>query len=387
MDKRMGATKKQFLFIVMFVSLFFLACTPSTAQKTMNIEIMPSNSIISGENFTVSVYDPNITNETPYLTDVIIVFNGDTYPILLEDASGEISIQTPHVLTNTTYVLEAYKEGYTTANTTITVIPKESLPSYELHITVTTDTVQAHQQFTVLVTDLHGESIEGATVYIQEAVGNGQFSITDDTGEAILTAPNHDEITLISAKQGYKQAELTIWVMTQPSVFEVLFYHPYFPVAIAVLILITVIIYVSKKNKIKSKNQFHLPRTTLREKRLPTNRGSDHVTSEDFSSKNEKNIPNNLQQHNTKIEEIHIPPSDKTKEVISLQELGNKPVHQSTDSYHWFEKPSEVDIKVDNLTDPVSEKNKEKWFIGTDDLRKKIDETIKEKDKKHLKKD
>jgi hypothetical protein len=349
----------------------------------MYIEIS-SPTIISQEYFTVSVYDPSITNETPYLTDVVLQFNDEIYTISSEDDSGEILIQAPDVLVNTSYHIQAYKEGYTPTNKTILVMPGEPIPSYELHITILegTDTLDAYTQFTVLITDLDGTSIENATVEIQGFEGNGYANTTDIEGKTTLTVPNIKEITILTKKQGYKAATITTWVTPQLDSFDLLLNHTYLPIAIAAIILITVIIYVSTKNRIHASIDFahHTMEPSSvqlsKKKHIETNEGQP----EDNPSMDQQAI--NKDKIDPKIEEIHIPSSRSRKEVVSLDSPKGKKPDQSSGTYHWFEKSTEIDNKVDKLPETSHKKRTDTWFVGTDDIQKKIDENLRMKDKK-----
>lgn len=353
----------------------------------MHIEVVPTTSF-SGDFFSVSFYDPSITNETPYLTNVVFIFNEETYQIPVDDESGEILIQAPLVLVNSTFIIEAYKDGYDPANRTIDILAKESEPSFVLDITVLNDekVVKAFQEFRVLVTDLYGNPIQGATVYIQELNPKEQSIITDINGTVTLTAPNYDEITLITNKTGYEQGQLIIWLKTQPTITDELLNHPYTPIALAVLILITVIIYVARKNKLDNVTKFdnYLQDDQDRINQDNTSRTSKKMISPSNKKNNDKTLLH--EQKDSKIEEIHLPVDNRSKETITIGEQTNKKEPSTFETHRWFEKTSEVEKKVDTLKEPKVEENTEKWFVGTDTLRRRIDETLQEKDKKQPKK-
>ncbi len=379
--------KKIFWYACAFLFLVIVTTNTTSASKTMNIEIIPSNqTVVSGDMFTVSVLDRNITNETPYLTDVAIIFNDKIYQITSENDTGEITIQAPHVLTNTTFILTAYKEGYLDTNASLIVIAMEPSPSFELFITAETDDIRAYQTFGIIVTDANAVPIESALVYIQGYDPNESDIRSDKNGHTFLTAPNLEEITIIAKKQGYSQAEITIFVITQPGVIETLTHHPNFPIAIAVVILITIIIYVAKKNRLHSEGHVLFSQKMRKKHIVPTPRIPDNATSDEYSkTKQDVASPTNRKM-DQKIEEIHIPSTHATKDIVTLQTPAKKPAASSTHSHRWFDGSSEIDEKIDNLHDLTSEKATEKWFVGTEDLRKKIDETIKEKDTKSIKK-
>lgn len=365
--------------ITFLIFLGIAANIVASAASTMIVEVSPST-IISEEYFTISVYDPSITNETPYLTNVIIQFNKEIYTISSDDDSGEISIQAPDVLVNTSFLINAFKEGYSPTNKTILVIPGDPTLSFELHIILLSDTyeIKAYDQFTILVTNLDGIPINGATVEIQGFEKEGYVTITDANGEATLTAPNIKEINLLTKKHGYIEKELKLEVNMQLDSFELLLNYPYLPVAIAAIILITVILYVSGKNRLHSSDMF-VPRSVKPQSIQLSNKNQVEHDPAEIPEKDRLNILN--EKNNPKIEEIHISSSTSKKEVVSLEISKDKKPNQKPGSYHWFENSTEVDGKVDKLPETSTRNNINAWFVGTDNIRKKIDETIQEKDK------
>jgi len=377
---------------IIYILLFLLIASSQgsrivDASKTMVIEVNQTT-IFSGDLFSASIYDPTIKNETPYLTNVIFIFNEETYQIPLDDESGEILIKAPYVLVNTTCVIEAYKEGYDPANMTLHILAKEPEPSFDLHITLLDDEkdIKSFQEFTILVTDVYGTPIQGATVYTQESNNKEQFFITDLDGTATLTAPNYDEITIITNKTGYEPGQLVISVTTQPTITDELLNHPYTPIALSVLFLITVIIYVTRKNKVHTDKIFGRHSKNAKEtmKHQDTNNTREKIMTQSFEKNNDRTMIQ--ERKNPKIEEIHIPSDTMTKEIISFRENTKNKENKTFETHRWFENTSDVEKKVDTLKEPMKNENTEKWFIGTDNLRKKIDDTIQEKDKKQTRK-
>jgi len=383
----MDVTNRRSLIIIVILLLFIGTATSTSASKTMVIEL--SSSIISSNEYlTVSVFDPSITNETPYLTDVILQFNDEIYEISSEDDIGEILIQVPQVPVNTTYILEAFKEGYSPTNVTISVLPGESTPSFELHITLIKESnnVNAYQEFFILVTDMDGIPIQGAIVSIQGMEDKGYVSTTDAQGQTSFIAPNIDEITIITDKQGYESGALTFWVITQPDSYGIILSQQYLPVAIAVIILMTVIIYVTSKNRLRENDSLKSKKLKIKRKN-PLDHINNDRTSMDEVEENEINDLRQVdKQNDPKIEEIHIPSNRPNTEVFSIKTSKEKGPETEQTSYRWFDKSTEADKKVDELPNSSSLKDTDKWFVGTDNVRKKIDDTIKDKDKKIEKK-
>ncbi len=376
--------KKIFVYTCAFVLLAILPLNPTSALKTMYIEITPSV-VLSNEYFSISVFDPTINNVTPYLTDVFIDFNENTYNITSENDNGEITIEAPSVLMNTSYTLTAYKEGYDASKTTLIVIASKPEPSYKLCITPETSSIQAYEPFIIFITNSSRVPVENVTVNIQESAP-GQSFLTNRDGQVTLTAPNQDKITIIAKKQGYIQAEMSLTVITQPDVIDTLLQLPNFPIAIAVVILITVIIYVSQKNRLHAKRSIAFSQEMAKNHISQIPQFKDTKTVDEHSNIKDTVASQSSERKDSKIEEIHIPSTRSAQDVITIQKPTTKPLPSSPQLHRWFEQPIDLHSKIDNLLDTASKKNTEKWFIGTEDVRKKIDETLKENNIKVIKK-
>ena len=50
--------------------------------------------------------------------------------------------------------------------------------------------------------------------------------------------------------------------------------------------------------------------------------------------------------------------------------------------YDWFEGDDDARYQIQKATGEVDETGKDKWFEGVGDLKEKIDERVKKKDKK-----
>ena len=93
-------------FILFFIFSIVFLILPSSFASTMIIEVLPPQPM-SGQNFTISVYDPNITDDTPYLTNVQITFLNNTYFITDDLENRELQLSAPTVHSPTKSPLQA----------------------------------------------------------------------------------------------------------------------------------------------------------------------------------------------------------------------------------------------------------------------------------------
>ncbi|MFO8078305.1 MAG: carboxypeptidase-like regulatory domain-containing protein [Thermoplasmatota archaeon] len=367
-----------FLLFLLFFSFCLLNSSPlqnvDASEENKQMAIDTISSVGSQQNFTVSVYEINATNETPspYLVGVTIVFNNHTYSIPVTDEDGEISITAPSVTENTTFLLIAQKQGYQNATASIMITPFSPSTSKQLYINTEQFTVEAEKQFTVTVYDETGTPISGATVGIQNHIEKGFVSITNPQGQASLQAPNEDTITLIAQKQGYKDATETIWVNTKPGLINELFNHPYTVIIIAGIVLIFAIIYITFFNK--NKTTPLSPPAQKKPSKIPL--------SSSPPSKNNRSRPRSMGT-SSKVEEIRITRKEPEKKIVPIK---HKPAREippmdkrknTTDT--WYKGNHNLGYTIDKITKKTDETKKDKWFAGTTDIQKKIDETLKKK--------
>jgi hypothetical protein len=90
----------------------------------------------------------------------------------------------------------------------------------------------------------------------------------------------------------------------------------------------------------------------------------------------------------SKVEEIRISRSRKQKEIVPVKEkqdetekiINRKKMQRH--NYDWFEGKDNVRYEIDKITGEVDEHGVDKWYEGIEGLREKIDEKVKNKDKK-----
>ena len=95
-----------FLFIVLTINAFY--CEIITASPGEILEIIAPDEVYEEELFTVSVMDQEIIEDSPWIIDVIIEFNGYLYQI---NETAELEIQAPQVNQDKNYLIKASKEG------------------------------------------------------------------------------------------------------------------------------------------------------------------------------------------------------------------------------------------------------------------------------------
>ena len=371
-----------FMAFIMFIFMIVPICV---AENSMFIEILPSQPI-SGQNFTVSVYNPLIINETPYLTDVSIIFLNETYEITDALANRELELLAPMVYIPTSFQIIAYKDEYNMTNKSVTILPNTSNPAH-LFITVTSNSLVADDYFVIRVTDEFNQPIENATVSIQGQQAEETDGLTNQTGYIKLRAPNQKEITILAQKQGYEDDTTDLWIETKVDATTAFLTHPFLPVVIAFCILLLSIIIVGLKNRIHG-------HTTLKSNHQKT-------ISKNHSKKSERLYPVRTPEpikmvsaqpsghvQSSKVEEINIKKPRNNQKIIQisqprLSEKKNQSNKKATQSHQWFSPSETVENKVDELlSNKPSMKKTDDWFEGTDAIRDAIDKSIKQKKKK-----
>jgi hypothetical protein len=374
-------------FIVFMVGIIFIMILHPLcdAKNTMFIEILPSQPI-SGQNFTISVYDPLITNDTPYLKDVSIIFLNNTYEITDELPNRELELTAPNVNIPTSFQISAYKNSYDLANKTITILPSTSTPAH-LFITVINNTLTANEYFIIRVTDEFNQPIQNATVSIQNQQAQETDGLTNETGYIKLKAPNQKEITILAQKQGYEDDTTNLWIETELDATTAFLSHPFLPVAIAFLILLLSILFVSLRNR---KEVHHS--TISNDEKLPTDDQLIKNKEPNFKVSNKKKTrltpTANQNSPSTKIEEINIKKPHNNKKIIHISakttsEKENHSHKEVKQSHQWFSSSDTVEKKVDELlSNKDTTKKTDDWFEGTEVIRDAIDKSIKQKKKK-----
>jgi len=342
--------------------VFFLIMISNQSTSTDNpqLYIDTVDKVSSGGSFTVSVYTyPPPQNMTPYVVDVLIIFNGKEYVIGGEDEDGEITIVAPHVVENTTLQIVAYKEGYNPGFKNITITPSPYNSSNKLVVTPNVFILKAHQKFTVTITDENGKPVEGVTVGIRNYTGEGSIDKTDANGYANLIAPNTPEITIIAEKEGYIDGveNIPVIIATEDQPF---YDTQFLYLIVAALILLASIIYVTIKDKLN---------IGLKKDTISIDGDSSKLSKESVEVSEKEDIDIVVERKkDDKIEEIYIRrPSNKIAESNQLS---------SEEDFQWFTE-DKIQQRIDELTKNVE--GEEEWFKGVEEIRIKIDKKLKER--------
>jgi hypothetical protein len=383
--------RNNYFLIILFIILF----SNVTLVQAKKLDIIITdlndkeiNEIYENEYFKLSVLDFD-QNDTPYLINVDIEFNGFLYNI---DENAEIILQAPEVDSDRLFEINVSKEGYNSINKTLTILNNDSqvqLP--KLFITPEFYTVEAGKQFAIFVKDSDENPIFGVDVAIQSF---GSISITDDAGKAWLTAPeNKESVTIIAQKNGYIGSKIDIKVNIPEYWWVSFIKSPYFPVFIAVIILFMAIIFVNHKQK---KSVFNRAQEITNETTLEKHDIIKKTTSSLSNNGKEKSYDQKYHEYSVrikpdrdpKVEEIRISRPRKEKEIVSVEskeEETEKIINRKKIQRHdnnWFEGTEDIRYEIDKLTGKVDEDGIDKWYEGIDTLREKIDEKVKKKDKK-----
>jgi len=352
------------------------------------MEIVIDEEIYEEKNFSVSVLDPELIEiediETPYLSDVQIEFNEKNYYI---DENLEVTIKAPEVTQNEIFTIKASKEGYITTFKNITIL---DIQNNKLEIIHDDYIVDAGKKFSVQIIDKDGYLISGVEVFIQNS--DETSSLTNEKGYATLKAPdNKENFIIIATKDGYDYATQNFSVNIQPSWWDSIIKNQYFPIFIGAILLISAIIFVNfrQKKSIYSRSKEISDQKTLKkydlnaEVKIITNKNEETQENQYYS----RNIVRSQQGQDVKVEEIRITRPSKEKEIVPIENIEdetdkiiNRKKFQK-DENKWFEGTDDIRYEIDKLTGEIDENTVDKWFEGFDDIKDKINERVKKKDK------
>jgi len=379
-------------FLLLVLSISSISQVSGVPGDQLLIEITKDGAAIDEiyeeESFVVSVLDPNPVGSTPYQKDVFITFNGENYHITAENEEAEISIRAPAVYDDTEYPVNASKQGYVANEIVLTVLNRELL---KLAIIPEKWTVEVNERFSVVVTDESGVPIENVAVAIGEM--NAETKYTNSDGRVWLTAPEKaGDIEIFAQKDGYLNEEESIAVNYNPQWWEQIINNKYFPIIIAIICLICAIAIVNFRSR---KSVYNRAKEISNERMLKKYDSQVQTTSQ-TDSKEEKIELNSFSgkpvrsqsDANSKVEEIRISRPKIKKEIVKVEteeDKANKVVSEKRikrKDYDWFEGTDDMRYEIDKLTGKVDEEGLDKWFEGVGDLKDKIDEKVKKKDKK-----
>ena len=242
---------------------------------------------------------------------------------------------------------------------------------------------------TVYENNENGAKIEGATVYI---ANYGSNDTTDAYGNAFFTAPGDikkiTEIRVYATKQGYMTSSVLIKINPADSIWDSIIKNKYFLIFVSLIILIFAILFVHfKQKKYVNTRSKELSNEKLVEK------WTTYENHDDCSKKmNIQHYSNNAvrtrQTNDTKVEEIRITRPIKDKHIVPIktdgdetEKLINSKKNKCLDT-DWFQGTEDIRYEIDKITGKVDEEGIDQWYEGIDNLREKIDERLKNREKK-----
>jgi hypothetical protein len=348
----------------------------------------------------IEIYDSNNWNESAGT----VVFEGRTYDIMVSSENESVVLDVNMSLLGVTYVtnvtepfitvvapdfndtesfvINATKEGYLTAEVEITVMIGQ------LSVVADRGTVEEKKEFQVTVKDQDNTPVEGASVYLTP---EATAVITDQQGIAYVHAPEVEMMstaTIRALKGGYfpgstniriENAEGFAFSLTESQFLKIL------PILIAVLVVIFSIVYVLWRQRrapamppqVKLREQQDVPHTTRQETKGQRFKNKPAIIPE------KRDVPTSIPS--SRVEEIRIPVQVKKKETTILsEEKEEEPISedQKKDQDEWFKGQDYMRYKLDELTGKIDQKTDGKWFEGEHDSKYKVDETLRKSFKK-----
>ncbi|KYK23130.1 hypothetical protein AYK21_03045 [Thermoplasmatales archaeon SG8-52-2] len=372
------------ILILLLLLLLVNILTPINiiAAPGERLEIVTLDEVNEEELFIISVMDPEIIQDSPWLINVTIEFNGNFYQI---NDTAELEIKAPSVSKDTSFIIKASKEGYSSVNKTILVLNEEIkvlVISHDDYV------VEAGERFSVTITEneLNGAPVEGVRIAIQSF---GQSALTDDNGRAWLTAPQEREkITIIATKDGYENGQALMEVNIPPTLLDLIIRNRYFTILMGTIILICAILFVNFKQRLSIDTRAKEISKEKIDKKFKKGIGKDTAEKKPESYYYEKDNIRVQPERESKIEEIRITRPSKEKEIVPVpveedktEKIIKKKERQKRD-YDWFEGTDDVRYEIDKLTGKIDENGTDKWFEGVDHHKDKINNKMKKKDKK-----
>ncbi len=371
------------IFLLLMVPINIIATETIIAAPGEILEIVALDEVNEEEFFSISVMDPEILEESPWLIDLIIEFNGEIYKI---NETAEVIIQAPEVNQDTNYIINASKEGYNPTNKTILIRDTEIK---SLVISHDDFVVDAGERFSVTITenDKNGDPVDGVRIAIQSF---GQSAFTDDNGRAWLTAPDDwEKITILASKDGYINGQIQMEVNIPPTLLELIIRNRYFTILIGTIILICAILFVNLKQRVSIDSRVKEISKDKIDKKYKSKSDTNKTEKKPESYYYEKDTIRIQPNKESKVEEIRITRPLKEKEVIPVvskedkaEKVIKKKEIQKQRNYDWFEGTDDVRYEIDKLTGEVDEEGLDKWFEGVDHHKDKIYKKMKKKDKK-----
>jgi hypothetical protein len=372
------------LIVLLVASTLWASGTSAQDEPALIIEIYDSNNWNESAGTVVfegRTYDIMVSSENESVVlDVNISLLGVTYVTNVTEPF--ITVVAPDFNDTESFVINATKEGYLTAEVEITVMIGQ------LSVVADRGTVEEKKEFQVTVKDQDNTPVEGASVYLTP---EATAVITDQQGIAYVHAPEVEMMstaTIRALKGGYfpgstniriENAEGFAFSLTESQFLKIL------PILIAVLVVIFSIVYVLWRQRrapamppqVKLREQQDVPHTTRQETKGQRFKNKPAIIPE------KRDVPTSIPS--SRVEEIRIPVQVKKKETTILsEEKEEEPISedQKKDQDEWFKGQDYMRYKLDELTGKIDQKTDGKWFEGEHDSKYKVDETLRKSFKK-----
>jgi hypothetical protein len=376
-------------FPVILLSLSIAVCIPCvTAQSPppLIIEVYDtntSNALQSSIVFEGKSYDIAIGTEESigFVVNVTITVPWNTSTTTNE--TPFITIQVPPWAEYRTFLINASKVGYLSAEQTLSVMKGA------LSLRTDYSVVKEADEFQVTVRDQDNQPVEGAFVFFDP---DGTRVSTDAQGIGFLNAPavtRNTNFTLKTIKEGYINSSASILVenVAAAPIFGDNVLIQVVPILFAAVAVIFAVLYV----RWRKRKQRDIPSTQVEHAvpREESAEGSPDLEKRGrgtpATSRRMERGATSMSSSESKIEEIRIPQQEKRKETTVLSPdapLEPTQSRQKKDQDEWFKGEEYMRYKLDEMTGSIDRKNEGKWFEGERDIQSKVDEALKRQSKK-----
>jgi len=205
MKRTSGMLVSFLLLFTVLVPLF----TSTSLQATSELSIVCLSEVNEDSMFRVTV-----KSGAEVVPNATVTFFGEN---AITNVTGNVTFKAPRIVpdANNTFTITASKEGYQTANTSITI---RNIP--QLFPTVDSPYMTEDTTFVVTVIDDQGQLIENVTLTYEK-----EDYFTDENGTVSLCSPSvrkSETYTIAVHKQGYLSNSLQIIVSPRPSDINIL---------------------------------------------------------------------------------------------------------------------------------------------------------------------
>ncbi len=320
---------------------------------------------------TYNLYVTTIDHNDPlYNVSVFFPWGTETTTIqqpILSITSLQYQLYAP------TFTITASKEGYLSVQKTFLVSnQKISLDSPGI--------IKEQNTFLVTVTDQEGQPLKSVTLIFSNETDVLFEQNTDSSGQVKFTAPTVDTTTTYSisaSKTGYQPVTTSISVLNRIADAEnqyVSFIMEFGPILLSILAVVAAVWFVDYRNKQRYKRESPRKQLSTLAQKIQSNK---HQPKQETQTKT---------QPSTTKEKITKPMSTTTKiqktNQHRIEEIHIHSAKPTTDSTKTKDQHTTYPI---NHTQTTKNKPQPYWIQGDEQLHNKIDQLIKENNKKKQK--